>query len=162
MSIQENGIGSPNNPSPNHLRALEREERERKKAEASRILLSPGADLASLAELLKNPTAFTKRVSDLSEATRKNEQAAAAAKREAENLKHAERNFAMRQRAVDTEIERKQSEHSAWVAKERAEIESEKQAIAKLRAAAVADAAKAKAAAAEAARRLRIMEGASA
>ena len=163
MSIQENGIGSASNPSPNHLAALARAERERKKDEATRMLLSSpplGSDLAVLAELLKNPQAVSKRVADLTEATRKNEAAAALARRDTEALRQAEKNLAAAQKASADKIEHNEANHAMRLAAELASIEAEKAEIAKLKAAAESDAKKAAELKNEMTRRLKAMEGA--
>ena len=158
----ETGIGSPNNPSPNHFAALERAERERRKSEASRMLLTappPGSDLAALAELLKNPQAVAKRVADLAEATRKNNEAAVSAQRATEKLQRAEQGLAQHKEDSAAEIERSRAEHAAWLLKERSEIEHEKAAVAQLKVAVEADAKKAAELKNEMTRRLRAMEG---
>jgi hypothetical protein len=166
MTLHETGVGSPGNENANHWMALKREEAERKKAEVSRMLLGsqlpPAGDaLTGLVDLLKDPKATLKRVADLAEATRKSNEAAAAAQRETANLKQAEQNLSAVRKANDAAIERSQSERAAWVAKERSEIESEKKAVAALKAQAEADFAAAAKAKSIAERRLKAMESVS-
>ena len=92
-------------------------------------------------------------------ANAKNEAAAAAARHAEANLKQAEKSFAAAQKASDDKIAREQSEHVAWLERERAEIETERKAIAKLKATAEVDARKAAELKNEMNRRLRVMEG---
>ena len=159
----ETGIGSPNNPltslNANHLAALAKE---KKMLGLNVPPPDPAGDLRVLLTLLGDAKAVAKRISDLTTATSRHDQSAAAARRDAEAARHAEANLAARKQAVEDEIDRQRADHNAVVARERAELESEKQAVAKLRTRIEADLAAASKAKAEQERRLRAMEGAAA
>jgi hypothetical protein len=161
--VMETGVGAPGHENQSHRTALAKEERQRKLDEATRMFLGaaqvPSDGLAALAELVKNPQATSKRIAELQAATRRHDEAAAAARLAAEKLQRKENDFAVREQESTAKVEREQAEHAAWLLKERSEIEHERAAVAQLKVAAESDAKKAAELKTEMQRRMRVMEG---